>query len=342
MSPDASKLLIVDDDPALLRLLEFNLSKHGYRIFKASDGNKAIEIMEDNRPDLIVTDIMMPVMDGYELLKNVRDNPETSEIPVIMLTAKSSDMERIKGLSHGADDFLPKPFNINELALRVNKLLSYEKRIAGAEAKFTKTEKLLQLNKEELAMAYRKLENLMVESLEGLITALEAKDHYTRGHSERVANYAGHISLMMHVEDVDSIVIAARLHDIGKIGISDTILNKNGKLTDSERDIIQSHPIKGAQIIEKISFLKGVVPAIQYHHERYDGLGFPEGLRGEAIPLSARIISVADTFDAMRTVRPYREAMPIKYAINELKEYSGKQFDPDVVDAFIRAISNMS
>lgn len=339
MPENPKKILIVDDDPAILHILHFNFSKHGYDIYKASDGAEALEIISVLSPDLIITDIMMPRIDGYALMNRLKENPEWSDIPVVMLTAKGDDKERVDGLSSGADDYIAKPFNVDELILKVEKLLYFKERIIGAEVRFVEAKKLLDLSKEELADAYAQLEKLMVESLESLITAIEARDSYTKGHSERVAEYSGNIArvMKMNAEDVKAIEIAARLHDIGKIAVRDVILYKKTKLTDEEMDIIKSHTVKGAEIIEKISFLRGIIPAVKYHHERRDGLGFPEGLKGEDIPLAAQIIAVADTFDAIVTSRPYRNKMPLSYALSELEKYSGSQFDPDVVNAFFQS-----
>jgi len=336
---EGTKVLIVDDEESLRSLIEIYLMKNNFHVISASNGKEAIDKIHADRPEIIISDIMMPEMDGYELLSYLKSSSEFSEIPVIMLTSMDEDMDKIHGLSAGADDYMTKPFNMEELLLRVEKLLFLKRRIAGAELRFTESQKLLDLTKEELLKAHMQLKKIMLESLEGLVTALEARDKYTRGHSERVAAYAGGIAREMELENIDTIIIAARLHDIGKIGVRDNILYKSAKLTREEKSIIESHPVKGAEIISKISFLKDIVPAVKYHHERYDGTGFPEGLKGDEIPLAAKIIAVADTFDAITTDRPYRKGLDFHHALTELKMNAGSQFDPVVISHFLKIIN---
>jgi len=334
-----TKILIVDDEESLRSLIEIYLSNNNYEVISASNGREALEKIDRDKPEIIVSDIMMPEMDGYELLGILKGSAEYSDIPVIMLTSMDEDMDKIHGLSAGADDYMTKPFNMEELLLRIEKLLFLKRRIAGAEYRFTESQKLLDLTKEELLKAHKQLKKIMLESLEGLVTALEARDKYTRGHSERVAAYAGGIAREMNLDNIDTIIIAARLHDIGKIGVRDNILYKGEKLTKEEKAIIEAHPVKGAEIIGKISFLRDIVPAVKYHHERYDGTGFPEGLRGDEIPLAAKIIAVADTFDAITTDRPYRKGLDFDHALSELQGNAGTQFDPVVIEYFLKILN---
>lgn len=340
MPEHSRNILVVDDDPSIVHILKFNLEKIGYTVFGAENGRQALELTGKHLFHLIITDVMMPEMDGDELLAKLKHNKNTCDIPVIYLTAKKNDKDKVRGLSSGADDYLPKPFSVEELLLRIKKLFSYKDRITGAEIKFAETKKLLDLSKEDLAVAYKQLEQLMVESLESLITALEARDPYTRGHSERVASFCRQITSLMQLPDQESIVVAARFHDIGKIGISDAILhNEKAKLTDEQRNIIMSHPVKGAEILERISLLVGIIPAVKHHHEKYDGTGYPDRLKGEDIPLAARIISIADAYDAMRSTRTYRNTLDDDFALNELRKFSGTQFDPDIVNIFLNIMT---
>ncbi len=193
----------------------------------------------------------------------------------------------------------------------------------------------------ENAKLYQEINDLFYSSIKSLVTAIEAKDKYTRGHTERVTKYSISIAKEMNLEenDIKNLELAAMLHDIGKIGIPDKVLLKPGKLTDEEYEMIKTHPSKGAEILMHIKSMKNILPGIRHHHERYDGRGYPDGLSGENIPLSARIIAVADSFDAMVTDRPYRKGLPIEEAIRRLKENKGTQFDPNAVDTFIKLLN---
>lgn len=308
---DGSDLVLVVDDEAVNRkLAQELLSSRGYQVAVASDGEEAISKVRTIRPDLILLDVMMPRLDGLQTCRILKQDDETRLIPVVLLTALSSMEDRVAGIEVGADDFLTKPFNKVELLARVRSLI----RVKHLNDQLERTENIL------FALA----------------VAVEAKDPYTEGHLHRLEEYAARISsalaLPAHAKRVNE--YGALLHDIGKIGIPEAILNKPGKLTPEEFAIIKQHPEIGERICRPLRFGAEISPIVRGHHERWDGGGYPDGLAGDAIPLGARIVAVADAFDAMTTDRPYRKALALERAWKILLEGAGTQWDAAVVDAF--------
>ncbi len=310
-------ILIVDNDETLAQSLQEWLEIVGYQVKAASNGRAALQLLEQSHPDIILSDISMPEMDGYEFLEAIRSQPELTMIPFIFLTGRSQRRDTVAGRGLGADDYITKPYELDDL------LIAIRSKIKRAQ---------------DLALA--QLHNVYQDSLTVLANAIETRDTYTRGHVERVRTYAVAIAreLGCTAQDLSDIAFGAILHDIGKIAVPESILAKPGKLTEAERQEICKHPETGVAMVRDIAYLSSAIPCIQYHHERFDGHGYPNGLAGATIPVIARILAVADTFDAITSDRPYRHARSQAEATTEIANESGRQFDPHVVDAFQRAL----
>lgn len=309
------KILIVDDNTTNVELLTAQLRPYQYQLRKAYDGETALALIKEELPDLILLDLMMPGLSGYEVCKILKSDPITRLIPVIIITALKELEDKIKALELGADDFLMKPYNKVELVTRVKSLL-----------------KLKQLTDE-------------LDSSESIVftlaEALEAKDLYTRGHSERVAKYS--VLLGRHLglspKDLEDLHKGSLLHDIGKVGVKEHILNKEAKLTAEEIAHIRTHPERGYEICKKLKSFKNVLPIIRSHHERWDGRGHPDGLKGAEVSLLARICSITDAFDAMTSNRPYRKGIhPMQAADIFERELNSGQWDPELLKKFVELI----
>ncbi len=291
----AVKILVVDDSISIRLYLQEELNKEGYQVFIAENGKNALEIIETISPDLILSDVYMPKMNGIELCAALRGNPLYAGIPFVVMSTEKDANNMRQMMKYGAAAFIIKPFNIEQLIMTLNNILSYE---------FT----LLLKEKQRLSGEQK----LLLAGITSLVNALEARDHYTRGHSERVAQILA--GLVKHAggsdQEVERAQIAGRLHDIGKIGIRDNVLLKPGRLSFDEFEHIRQHPLIGAAIIETIPSIADIVPVVSFHHERVDGNGYPQGLVGDSIPLWARMTAVADTYDALTSDRPYRKVCP--------------------------------
>lgn len=309
-------LLIVEDNPILREGLQEMLSLEGYTVLTAVNGREALEKMNSLAPDLILSDIAMPEMDGYTFFRAVRSRPEWISIPFLFLTARGEKADVLAGKDLGAEDYLVKPLSRDELVTAVRARL----------------ERSQQLRVVQLQQAYE-------TSLTVLANAIEVRDQYTRGHVERVMAYSFALAefLGWHTHQMEQLRFGAILHDIGKLHIRESILCKREPLTLQEWAEIRNHPITGAEMIKDIPYLAPAVPVIRYHHERWDGKGYPEGLAGEEIPLAARIVAIADCFDAMTTARPYSPARSPQEACEEILANAGTQYDPAVVRAFQKA-----
>jgi len=313
---DKETLLIVEDNHILRNGLKEMLSMEGFSVMTAGNGQEGLEQMVITSPDLILSDIAMPIMDGYAFFKEVRARPEWVTIPFLFLTARGEREDVTAGRDLGVEDYLVKPLTRDELLTAVRSRLARSR----------------QLHMVQLQSAYE-------ASLTMLANAIEVRNEYTRGHVERVTAYALLLAdqLGWQGKRLEALRFGAILHDIGKIHVPETILTKKGPLTAEEWVEIKRHPINGAEMIRDIPYLTLAVPAVRHHHERYDGNGYPDGLAGEAIPLEARIVTVADGLDAMTTTRSYRVALSLNQACEEITSCSGTQFDPLVVEAFRRA-----
>lgn len=331
---DAPRCLIVDDEPRLRQVLVRLMETDGFTCLQAGNGMEALEQLARQPVPLLISDLRMPKMDGIELLRQVRTRfPDTA---VVMITAVADVEVAVSCLAIGAMDYLTKPFHLEEVRARVIQALEKRRLIIDNRAYQERLE-------ERVAAQARRLEELFLASVQSLAEALELKDPYTRGHSVRVSRYATVIAreLSLDPEVVRQIELGGHVHDIGKIGVRETILNKAGRLSPDEYEHIMTHPMLGWRILAP---LLGDAPLalaiVRSHHERYDGRGIPDGLAGDAIPLEARIAAVADCFDAMTSDRPYRGALSMEQAVAEAQRNSGTQFDPVVVDAFVRAIES--
>jgi putative two-component system response regulator len=292
------------------------LELEGYQVHTASNGQEALGVMQIVTPDLILSDIAMPEMDGYTFFRMVREKPEWVVIPIIFLTARGEKEDILSGKDLGVEDYLVKPVTREDLLIAVNSRLQRSQ----------------QLRVVQLQQAYE-------TSLTVLANAIEVRDQYTRGHVERVMAYAFAIAENLDTEslDADQLRFGAMLHDIGKIHIRESTLSKRDSLSEDERLEIVKHPMSGAEMIKDIPYLAQAIPVIRGHHERWDGLGYPLGLKNEQIPLAARIVAIADCFDAMTTARPYNQARSLEEAYMEILNNAGSLYDPGVVEAFRKA-----
>lgn len=306
-------ILIVDDNPTNVEVLKSQLKPYPYNLETAYDGEEALEKIHKRAPDLILLDLMMPHISGFEICQRIKHDKETQFIPIIVITALQEQSDKLKAIELGADDFLVKPVNRLELTTRIKSLLR------------------LKLLHDDLDTS----ENILFS----LASALEAKDFYTLGHSERVSKLACEIGRKMELgeRDIEAMRRGGLLHDIGKIGVKESILLKPGKLTDEEMAHIKTHPARGYDICSPLKSLEACLPVIRSHHERMDGMGYPDELAGDKIPLVARITAVADAYDAMTTDRPYRKGMPNETAIRIFEnEIASGQWDPECVKVLIQ------
>ncbi|MEX2179896.1 MAG: HD domain-containing phosphohydrolase [Gemmatimonadaceae bacterium] len=324
--------LVVDDEPRLRQVLVHLMHTDGFRCFEAGNGVDAIALLERQPVTLIMSDLRMPRMDGIELLRQVRSRwPDTA---MVMITAVADVEVAVSCLAIGAMDYLTKPFHLEEVRARVAQALEKRRLILENRDYQERLE-------ERVAVQAHRLEELFLAGIQALAEALEVKDHYTRGHSVRVSHYATTIAraLSLDAEIVRQIELGGHVHDIGKIGVREAVLNKAGPLTKEEYQHIMTHPVVGWRILAP---LLGDAPValnvVRSHHERMDGAGVPDGLSGNNIPLEARIVAVADAFDAMTSGRPYRGVeMAIDTALIELQNNRDTQFDRRVVDAAVSA-----
>lgn len=331
INPSDTRILAVDDEEAIRAILKIILERAGYLCDTAASADEAISRLRDNQYDVILTDIMMPGMNGIELLELIRKRED--EIAVIILTALNDIDVSIRTLKSGAYDYISKPFRLDDVIISIEIALQKRARI------LENRDYQRNLEKKVLEQS-RKIQSSFTKSIEALAQILEAKDPEIRDHSLRVTEYSERTAEQMGLSpaEIENIRVAAALHDIGKIGISDTILDKDASLQHEEREHIHRHPLIATQILGPIDELKEIIQLIKHHHENFDGTGYPEGLSGRAIPLGSRIIAIADTFDAITSTRPYREAKTELFAVEEIKRYSGKQFDPDVIIHFLQAM----
>jgi len=309
-------ILVVEDDPAMLVALRDILEAAGYRVLTAPNGQAALDVLGGGeKPALILSDISMPILDGYGLFEAVRRQPGGASIPFVFLTARGTREDIFAGKSLGADDYITKPVTSQELLTTVR-------------ARLQRSDELMLA---QLREAYK-------ASLRTLANAIEARDQYTADHVERVNAYAQAIAheLGWDADRRDSLEFGAILHDIGKIAVREAILRKPGRLTPEEWAEMRQHTEVGSRMVEGIPYLAPAIVAILYHHERWDGSGYPSGLAEEDIPEVARLLSVADAFDAMTDERPYHPPIPPEEARQELMRQAGRQFDPAIVEAFNR------
>ena len=329
------KILVVDDEEAIREVISTLLDAQGLECTTASNGKLGLEAFRKDTFDLVLSDIVMPEMDGLKLLGELRlDDPD---VPVIMVTAMHDISIALEAIRAGAYDYILKPFEKDQLYLSVRRALEHRNLVLENRTYQSDLEQLVAERTQQLSIALQDLEQSYDYTLEALGGALDAKDAETEGHCQRVTAFTITIARAMGVEKglLRHIARGAFLHDIGKMGVPDNILTKPGPLTAEEREIMRRHCDIGYAVLERIPFLKEAAEIVLSHQECYDGSGYPRGLKGEQIPIGARIFAVADTLDAMISDRPYRKALPISAAREEIQRFSGKQFDPRVVEVFM-------
>ena len=320
---------VVDDEEYNRKTVARILKKKNYIVTTLGSGSELLDFIfvKGNKPDLILLDIMMPEMDGFETMKRLQGSGNASDrIPIVFLTGDSDDETEMKGLQMGAEDFIRKPIFPDVLLHRVERIIELDR-----------THKSLAQGIQARAA---ELESLSIHVVQTLAEAIDAKDTYTNGHSDRVAAYSREIAKRYGYseKEQDDIFMTGLLHDVGKIGIPDEIINKPGKLTDSEFSIIKTHPEVGDRILKKVSEMPKLSIGARWHHERYDGKGYPDGLAGEEILEEARIIAVADAYDAMTSHRSYRDILPQEVVRGEIEKGKGTQFDPVFADIMLQMI----
>jgi response regulator RpfG family c-di-GMP phosphodiesterase len=329
-------VLIVDDDRHIRDILRELFLSSGYDARVAANGKEGLEAFDADRPPLTVTDVHMPGMDGVELLKKARAlDPDAA---FLVLTGVANVQTAVESLKFGAFDFIMKPVHMDEILIAAERALQHRQLLIERREHQVTLERKVEEATRELASTLRELESTYRTTLEALGSAIDTRDLGTHAHSRRVRGYSlalarAHGFPEAGLRDLEHGVL---LHDIGKIGIPDAILLKPGPLTPAEWKIMRTHPEIGRQLVEQVPFLRGAVPIVYHHHERWDGTGYPLGLKGEDIPLGARIFALADAFDAMTFDRPYSRAIPLEAARLEIQRSAGTHFDPRVVDTFLR------
>ena len=345
MESEKGLIILVDDNPANLRIGK-NVLTEKYTVATSPSAEKMFGLLENNTPAIILLDIDMPEMNGYEAIKILKSKPETKDIPVIFLTAKAESDDELEGLSLGAIDYITKPFNPALLLERIKIHLLVQSQRKELEYFNENLQKMV----EEKTQNILDMQNALLKTIAELV---ECRDDITGGHIERTQH--GIKILLEEIEnsgifieetkgwDRDLLLQSSQLHDVGKISISDDILKKPGKLTDEEFNEMKKHTVFGEQIIEKIEVLAKESAFLNYakifaacHHEKWDGTGYPRGLKGNEIPLLGRIMAIADVYDALTSVRPYKKAFSHEEAVRIITEGSGTQFDPSMVDLFVK------
>jgi len=330
-----AKILVVDDEEEIREIVSALLESQGYDCSTASDGLLAREYLKKNSVDLVLSDMVMPEMDGLTLLEWERKHDP--DVPVIMVTAMHDVLTALEAIRRGAYDYILKPFEKDQLYMGVRRALEHRHLKLENRNYQRNLEELVEQRTAQLKGALDQLEQSYDDTLEALGGALDLKDAETEGHSKRVTAYTIAIAKAIKVDPglLPQIARAAFLHDIGKMAIPDMILRKPGPLTPEEREVMRTHCEIGFNMVTRIPFLREAAEIVLSHQEYFDGTGYPRGLKGEQIPLGARIFAVADALDAMISDRPYRKALPISHAREEIQRCSGTQFDPTVVEVFL-------
>jgi putative two-component system response regulator len=312
------KILLVEDDAPLLEVMRCLLEAEGYEVCPAVNGKQALELFDTCQPDLVISDIMMPEMNGYELLESIRTLKQGITVPFLFLSARTerSDVDLARSL--GVDDYLFKPFDASELINAVRARLDRRRIVELFDTRSAHLQTVIML-----------------------ANVIETRDPYTAGHLERVRYLALNLAVALNwnTEDMAILEFGAILHDIGKIVVPSQVLKKTGPLTEEEWLLMRQHPAIGAKMLEGVDHLKSAIPYVFHHHECWNGSGYPLGLVGEKIPREGRLLAIVDAFDAMTTNRPYHDCMPAADALDELARYRGVYFDPVMVDAFLQTYS---
>ena len=329
---ERAKVMLIDDD-SINRKAVMSMLKDEFEVTAAASGKEAFEMLSKEKTDLILLDVYMPEMDGHEVIKTLKANSEYADIPVVFLTSDAEENTEIQGFSEGAIDFLRKPFRRNVAIQRIRRILELSYLQKNLQQEVEKQTEVAENRRESV-------ERLSWQMVQALASTIDAKDSYTNGHSTRVAQYSVMLAEKMGYtgKKLEQLQYAAMLHDIGKIGVPREIINKPSKLTDEEYAIIKTHPVIGGNILKEVSEIPDIAIGARWHHERYDGKGYPDGKQGEEIPELARIIGVADAYDAMTSKRSYRDVLPQEVVIGELQKGKATQFDPHIAELMIELI----
>ena len=322
-------ILCVDDNPEVLKLMKMLLADE-FDLELVTSAEQGLAFLRAKNPDLVLCDVMMPGMDGHAFSRAVKGDDTLKHIPIILVTARTGAEMLAEGMKAGADDYISKPFDSTELKARIRSQL----RMRQMESELALMNKNLRMRTSDLVEQQR---SLFLSTVKSLASAIDAKDEYTRHHSTRVTDFSMKIAAKMGFseKEIGDLELAALLHDVGKIAVPESILNKPGKLTKEEFEVIKEHPVRGEAILSPVIELKEISRVVRAHHERYDGTGYPDRLKGREIPLGARIMTIADTYDSITSERPYRKAASHRYAVKEIIACSGTQFDPEVVENFL-------
>jgi putative nucleotidyltransferase with HDIG domain len=335
MAVALTRILVVDDEAPIRDILNQYLSQKGHEVIQACNGAEALDRLAHGDVELVVTDIRMPVMGGLELLGHI--GARQYDVGVVMLTACDDVSSAVTAMKSGALDYILKPFRLDELGVMVDRALATHRQQKRERLQVTELETLVNQQARQLRQVLAELHDAWEKALDAMVAALDAREHQPESHSKRVSEYAARLASALGVDSqlMEAIRRGAMLHDIGKIGIPDSILLKPGKLTGPEWVEMRKHPQIGFWILEGIEVLKPACQIVLTHHENFMGTGYPCGLRGDDIPLGARIFAVVDSLDAMTSDRPYRKAMSCERARQEIEEGSGAQYDPEVVRRFL-------
>ena len=325
-----SNILIVDDDSRGRETLEAVLTGLGHNLHFSDNGLDALKQASALQPDLILLDVNMPGIDGFEVCRRLRADPILADVPVVMTTALDDKASRLQGIEAGADDFISKPIDRMEIRARVNTII-----------RLNRYRKLMK-QEADLLQIHRELQDAYEATLKGWVRALDLRDNETEHHSRRVTLLTVELARLMGMSDNELIHVrrSALLHDIGKIGVPDHILHKPGPLTEEEWVIMRKHPQFAHDMLAPIEYLRSALDIPYCHHERWDGTGYPRGLKGEQIPLIARIFAVVDVWDALSSDRPYRKAWPYEKIVEHMRQQSGTHFDPKAVELFLQMMGD--
>jgi putative nucleotidyltransferase with HDIG domain len=331
MDANNDYILAVDDTPASLRLLTDILSSEGYQVRSAINGELALRAATAQPPQLVLLDVNMPGMDGFEVCRRMKQEPQLHDVPVIFVSALSETPDKLKGFDIGGVDYVTKPFQREELLARVRTHLELHYLQHNLE-------EMVEERTQSLSESEQRLKDNLLESVSAVAAMVELRDPYTAGHQQRVAQIADAIARELNLpeEMIEGINIAGVVHDVGKISVPTEILSKPGKLNDPEFSLIKQHPEMGYEILKEIDFPWPIAEIIRQHHERQDGSGYPLGLVGDEVLKEARILAVADVIEAMASHRPYRPGLGIENALQEIERQRGTTLDSEVVDAALR------